>query len=44
MMAVVGAMWGLHGPAVKLAFDAGFTFPQLVLGGVEVPATNVDKH
>jgi drug/metabolite transporter (DMT)-like permease len=32
MMALVGAMWGLHGPAIKLAFAAGFTFPQLVLG------------
>lgn len=31
-MALVGAMWGLHGPAIKLAFAAGFTFPQLVLG------------
>lgn len=30
MMALVGAMWGLHGPAIKLAFAAGFTFPQLV--------------
>ncbi len=32
MMALVGAMWGLHGPAVKLAFVSGFTFPQLVFG------------
>jgi drug/metabolite transporter (DMT)-like permease len=32
MMALVGVMWGLHGPAVKFAFAAGFTFPQLVLG------------
>jgi len=32
MMALVGAMWGLHGPAIKFAFAAGFTFPQLVLG------------
>ncbi len=32
MMALVGVMWGLHGPAIKLAFAAGFTFPQLVLG------------
>ena len=30
MMALVGAMWGLHGPAIKRAFAAGFTFPQLV--------------
>ncbi len=30
MMALVGAMWGLHGPAIKHAFAAGFTFPQLV--------------
>lgn len=30
MMALVGALWGLHGPAIKLAFGAGFTFPQLV--------------
>jgi drug/metabolite transporter (DMT)-like permease len=32
MMALVGAMWGLHGPAIKFAFAAGFTLPQLVLG------------
>lgn len=32
MMALVGTMWGLHGPALKLAFAAGFTFPQLVFG------------
>jgi drug/metabolite transporter (DMT)-like permease len=32
MMALVGSMWGLHGPAVKLAFASGFTFPQLVFG------------
>jgi drug/metabolite transporter (DMT)-like permease len=32
MMALVGAMWGIHGPAIKLAFAAGFTFPQLVFG------------
>jgi drug/metabolite transporter (DMT)-like permease len=32
MVALVGALWGLHGPAIKLAFAAGFTFPQLVLG------------
>lgn len=31
-MALVGAMWGLHGPAIKLALGAGFTFPQLVFG------------
>ncbi|MBC8012247.1 MAG: DMT family transporter [Burkholderiales bacterium] len=39
MMALVGAMWGLHGPAIKLAFAAGFTFPQLVLGEYLVGAT-----
>jgi drug/metabolite transporter (DMT)-like permease len=38
MMALVGAMWGLHGPAIKLAFAAGFTFPQLVLGEYLVSA------
>jgi drug/metabolite transporter (DMT)-like permease len=32
MMALVGAMWGLHGPAIKFAFAAGLTFPQLVFG------------
>jgi drug/metabolite transporter (DMT)-like permease len=32
MMALVGALWGLHGPAIKFAFAAGFTFPQLVFG------------
>lgn len=32
MMALVGSMWGLHGPAAKLAFASGFTFPQLVFG------------
>jgi drug/metabolite transporter (DMT)-like permease len=32
MMALVGAMWGFHGPAIKFAFAAGFTLPQLVLG------------
>src|SRR5580658_5536677 len=32
MVALVGALWGLHGPAVKFAFAAGFTFPQLVFG------------
>jgi drug/metabolite transporter (DMT)-like permease len=32
MMTLVGAMWGLHGPVIKFAFAAGFTFPQLVLG------------
>ncbi len=32
MMALVGSIWGLHGPAVKCAFEAGFTFPQLVFG------------
>jgi drug/metabolite transporter (DMT)-like permease len=32
MIALVGALWGLHGPVIKFAFAAGFTFPQLVLG------------
>jgi drug/metabolite transporter (DMT)-like permease len=32
IMTLVGAIWGLHGPAIKFAFAAGFTFPQLVLG------------
>src|ERR1700678_79605 len=32
MVALVGALWGLHGPAIKFAFAAGFTFPQLVFG------------
>jgi drug/metabolite transporter (DMT)-like permease len=32
MMALVGALWGFHGPAIKFAFAAGFTLPQLVLG------------
>jgi drug/metabolite transporter (DMT)-like permease len=32
MLALVGALWGLHGPAIKFAVAAGFTFPQLVLG------------
>jgi drug/metabolite transporter (DMT)-like permease len=32
MMTLVGAIWGLHGPVIKFAFAAGFTFPQLVLG------------
>jgi drug/metabolite transporter (DMT)-like permease len=32
MMTLVGAIWGLHGPAIKFAFAAGFTFPQLVVG------------
>jgi drug/metabolite transporter (DMT)-like permease len=32
MMALVGFIWGLHGPAIKFAFAAGFTFPQLVFG------------
>lgn len=31
MILIVGAMWGLHGPAIKLAYKAGFTFPQVVL-------------
>ena len=38
MMALVGAIWGLHGPALKLAFAAGLTFPQLVLGEALVGA------
>jgi drug/metabolite transporter (DMT)-like permease len=32
MMALTGALWGVHGPALKFAFAAGFTSPQLVLG------------
>jgi drug/metabolite transporter (DMT)-like permease len=32
MMALVGVTWGLHGPAIKFAFAAGLTFPQLVFG------------
>ena len=32
MMALVGARRGLHGPAIKFAFAAGLTFPQLVFG------------
>jgi len=38
MMTLVGATWGLHGPAIKLAFAAGFTLPQLVLGEYLVAA------
>ncbi len=32
MILIVGALWGFHGPAIKFAFTAGFTFPQVVLG------------
>lgn len=32
MMALVGAMWGLHGPAIKFAIAAGFTSQQLAVG------------
>jgi len=38
MIVLVGATWGFHGPAIKLAFAAGFTFPQLVLGEYLVAA------
>jgi len=38
MMMLVGALWGLHGPAIKFAFAAGFTFPQLVIGEAFVGA------
>jgi drug/metabolite transporter (DMT)-like permease len=38
MLALVGALWGLHGPAIKFAFAAGFTFPQLVFGEYVVGA------
>ncbi len=38
MMALVGVTWGLHGPAIKFAFAAGLTFPQLVLGEYLVAA------
>jgi len=38
MLTLVGALWGLHGPAIKLAFAAGFTFPQLVFGEALVGA------
>lgn len=38
MMALVGALWGLHGPFIKFAFAAGFTFPQIVLGESAVGA------
>lgn len=31
-MAAAGALWGIHGPALKFAYRAGFTPPQLVAG------------
>ncbi len=38
MMALVGALWGFHGPAIKFAVAEGFTFPQLVFGEYMVGA------
>lgn len=32
MMTLVGALWGIHGPVLKVAFQAGFTAPQLAIG------------
>jgi len=32
LMAFAGALWGIHGPALKFAYRAGFTPPQLVVG------------
>lgn len=32
MMAFAGALWGIHGPALKFAYRAGFTTQQLVVG------------
>jgi drug/metabolite transporter (DMT)-like permease len=32
LMAFAGALWGVHGPALKFAYRAGFTPPQLVVG------------
>jgi len=38
-MLIVGTMWGLHGPLLKMGFAAGLSFPQAALGEYVVGAT-----